>query len=110
MAIKNFLDKERQKLWEKAKKEKRDAEKRYYQYAPFLVRIWNLYVKRVAYVVAMLFIILLLVYCAKVHIKQYALNQDTVNQDIIDEEEAIRSYELSEFSLQHEMEIKKILK
>ena len=94
MAIKNFLDKERQKFWEKAKKEKRDAEKRYYQYAPFLVRIWNLYVKRVVYVVAMLFIILLLVYCAKVHIKQYALNQDTVNQDIIDEEEAIRSYEL----------------
>ena len=31
MAIKNFLDKERQKFWEKAKKEKRDAEKRYYQ-------------------------------------------------------------------------------
>lgn len=77
--MEKLLRKERHKLWKEAKKEKRDAEKKYYQYAPFLVRVWNLYVKRVLYVVAILFIILLIVY----NVKAY-----------VDQANAIRSYEL----------------
>ena len=56
-----LLPGEKHKLWKEAKKEKRDAEKKYYQYAPFLVKVWNLYLKSAVRVVLLLFIIFLIV-------------------------------------------------
>lgn len=92
--------KERHKLWKEAKKEKRDAEKRYYQYAPFLVRVWNLYVKKVVYVVVIVLILLLIAYYIKDYIKHdnaiysYESIQRLKKQALTDEQK-IKVYEES---------------
>ena len=92
--------KEKHELWKEAKKEKRDAEKKYYQYAPFLVRIWNLYVKRVVQVVAVLFIILLLAYYVKTYVMQDTINTSyeliqQLKKQALTEEQKAKVYEES---------------
>ena len=54
----NLTRKEKRLRWKEAKRAKRQAEKDYYQYAPWFKRVWNLYLKKVAIgilVVAVLF-------------------------------------------------------
>ena len=43
---KKLTREERRLLWKDAKKKKREENKAYYQYAPWLSRVWNLYLKK----------------------------------------------------------------
>ena len=59
MAEKEKLTRKEKRLrWKEAKRARRQAEKDYYQYAPWFKRVWNLYLKKVfvaILVVAVLF-------------------------------------------------------
>ena len=43
---KKLTRKERKEKWKALRRERRQAQKEYYKYAPWLVRIWNLYLKK----------------------------------------------------------------
>ena len=107
--------KERHILWNEAKKEKRDAEKKYYQYAPFLVRIWNLYFKKILYYSFIILISLFVIYNFISYINQYiAIRSYEIMQKLkkepLTEEQKLKIYEESPIDIVGAEQIKSLPK
>ncbi len=98
---KKLSRKERRKMWKAAKKDRRQQQKEYYRYAPWIRRVWGLYLKVPALILLIIAILAIVLYANRQTIYNHFMDvavqfymQDKGDQ-MPTEEELARMHEMS---------------